>query len=122
MGDMSTILVVDDEEEICSLTKSILVKKDYNVLVAKNGSDALDFVAKEHPELVLLDVRLGEVSGIDVLRKIKEIDNKIKVIMVTGLYEEEIINQAKALGAQDYITKPFTIAYLKELVARELSP
>jgi CheY-like chemotaxis protein len=121
MERMSTILVVEDEEEICSLTKGILAKNDYNVLVAKNGTEALNFVTKKRPDLVLLDVRLGEVSGIDVLRRIKEIDNKIKVIMVTGLYEEDIIKQAKALGAEDYITKPFTTAYLKELVARKLS-
>lgn len=114
-------MVVEDEEEICSLTKSVLAKNDYNVLVAKNGPEALNLVTEKRPDLVLLDVCLGEISGIDVLRRIKEIDNKIKVIMVTGLYEEDIIKQAKALGAEDYITKPFTTAYLKELVARKLS-
>ena len=115
------ILVVDDEEEICALTRSFLVKRGYAVFTANNIAGAVDLVKKEGPKLVLLDVRLGDESGMDALQKIKEIDKNIKVIMVTALGDEESIRQAKSLGADDYITKPFTAAYLNDLIVQKIA-
>ena len=112
------ILVVDDEEEICLLTKSFLSKRGYKVFTAGTEAEVLNIVNKEHPQLVLLDVRLKEVSGIDVLSKIKQVDNNSKVIMVTALDDEESISKAKSQGANEYITKPFTPDYLNELIEK----
>ena len=81
----------------------------------------MDLVKKESPKLALLDVRLGDESGMDALQKIKEIDKNIKVIMVTALGDEESIRQAKSLGADDYITKPFTAAYLNDLIVQKIA-
>lgn len=115
------ILVIDDEEEICALTRSFLVKRGYTVFTAETIAGAVDLVKKESPKLALLDVRLGDESGMDALRKIKEISKDIKVIMVTALGDEESIRQAKSLGADDYITKPFTAAYLNDLIVQKIS-
>ncbi|MFA5410959.1 MAG: response regulator [Candidatus Omnitrophota bacterium] len=115
------ILVVDDEKEICEVTRSFLSKKNYLCSVAVCEAEAMAILNKEHPDLVLLDIRLKETSGLDVLRKIKEIDPKIKVVMVTGLADEESVRQAKAQGADDFVSKPFTADCLQELVAQKLS-
>ena len=115
------ILVVDDEEEICALIRSFLVKRGYAVFTANNIAGAVDLVKKESPKLALLDVRLGDESGMDALQKIKEIDKNIKVIMVTALGDEESIRQAKSLGADDYITKPFTATYLNDLIVQKIA-
>ncbi|MBM3245928.1 MAG: response regulator [Candidatus Omnitrophica bacterium] len=115
------ILVVDDEKEICRLTQSFLAKRDYAVFTATDGAAAVELTKKERPRLVLLDVRLDNESGMEVLRRIKEVDKNIKVIMVTALDDEESIRQAKSLGADDYIAKPFTAAYLNDLLLQKLS-
>lgn len=119
--DIIKILVVDDEEEICELTRAFLRKKNYCTLGATSRDEALEVIKKEHPHLVLLDLRLGEDSGLDVLSDIKLIDKDVKVIMVTALNDEETIRQAKSLGADDYITKPFTAAYLNDLILEKIS-
>lgn len=115
------ILVVDDEEEICRLTCSFLAKKNYRVFSATTAKEALGLVKKEHPQIVLLDVRLQAESGMEILRQIKEIDKEIKVIMVTALNDEENIKEAKSSGADDYIAKPFTTEYLNNLILEKIS-
>ena len=119
--DIIKILVVDDEEEICDLTRSFLRKKNYCTLGATSRHQALELVKKEDPHIVLLDLRLGQDSGLDVLSEIKSIDKNIKVIMVTALDDEATIRQAKYLGADDYIAKPFTAAYLNNLILQKIS-
>lgn len=119
--DIIKILVVDDEEEICELTRNFLRKRNYCTLGANTGQEAVDMVNKEKPQIVLLDVRLGEDSGLQVLRKIKEIDKNIKVIMVTALDDRDSINQARSLGADDYIAKPFTAGMLNDLILQKIA-
>ena len=115
------ILVVDDEEEICELTRSFLRKKNYCTLGATNQEEAIDVVRKEKPHLVLLDVRLGGESGLEVLRQIKQVEPATRVIMVTALNDEESMNEAKASGADDYIIKPFTADYLNETILKKIA-
>ncbi len=119
--ERTKILVVDDEEEICNVTRSFLVKRGYYIYTATNVKEALALVKREKPHLILLDVRLGSDSGLEVLRKVKEIDPGIKVIMVTALDDEATIKDAKLLGADDYIAKPFTAAYLNDFILQKIS-
>lgn len=119
--EKTRILVVDDEEEICQLTSRFLAKRDYQIFTATTLKEAIELVKKERPHLILLDVRLGSESGMDILRKAKEIDTNTKVIMVTALDDDETIRQAKALGADDYISKPFTAAYLNDFILQKIS-
>ncbi|MDD5432749.1 MAG: response regulator [Candidatus Omnitrophica bacterium] len=114
------ILVIDDQEEICELTKAFLLKKDHIVFTATTQEEALKNLIKEKPHIILLDMILGEISGLDVLAKIREIDKKVKVIIVTGLYDDDAISKAKAMGIDDYIVKPFTADFLNNLILQKL--
>ena len=113
--------MVDDEEEICDVTKSLLTKRNFAVFTASNGNEALELAKKESPQLVLLDFRLGSESGIDVLNKLKALNKDMKVVMVTGLGDEESIRQAIIAGVDDYIIKPFTGDYLNDTINRKLN-
>jgi DNA-binding response OmpR family regulator len=114
------ILVVDDEEDILHATRHFLVKRGYEVLIAATKDEAMEMVKQSRPQIILLDIRLKEASGLDILKEAKAIDNNIKVIMVTALDDEENMKQAKAWGAEDYIAKPFTTAYLNEVLMQKL--
>mgnify|MGYP001570785510 CR=1 FL=1 len=113
--------MVDDEEEICEITRSFLRKKNYCTLGATSQEEAINVVRKEKPHLVLLDVRLGGESGLEVLRQIKQVEPATRVIMVTALNDEESMNEAKASGADDYIIKPFTADYLNETILKKIA-
>ena len=119
MGQL-TILVVDDEKEICEVTCSFLAKRNYKALAAFSGDEALHLVNQELPQIVLLDMRLGGESGLDILTRIKEAQRDTHVIMITGLDDDESVRKAKELGADDYMTKPFTAAFLHELLLRKI--
>jgi DNA-binding response OmpR family regulator len=115
------ILVVDDQIGIASFLFDFFNKKGYDVLQARNAKKAIKLVEKEKPPIVLLDIRLGwGKNGIDVLKEIKTLQPKTKVIMMTGVKEEEIMNKALELGADDYITKPFSLSYLEKVVALKI--
>jgi len=115
------VLVVDDEEEICELTRSFLRKKDYCTLGATSRKEAIEIVKKDQPQIVLLDIRLGSESGLETLSQIKQINKDIKVIMVTALNDEESMAQAKLLGADDYIAKPFTAEFLENILLKKVA-
>lgn len=103
---MSKILVTDDSLFMRRVIVDSLKKAGYeDVLEASSGEEALKTLESEKVDLVLLDVIMPDMNGIDVLKKI---GNKQKVIIVTAVGQEEIIAQAKELGAVGYITKPFT--------------
>ncbi len=111
------LLVVDDEIGIISFLYDFFVARDFEVLQATNGKGALNIIRKEKPPIVLLDIKLGSgMNGIDVLREIRDIDKDIKVIMMTGVKDKDITDEAMGLGATDYITKPLSLAYLDKVV------
>ena len=116
------ILVVDDEKGICDIIKKLLTAKNYQVFCAAKPEEAIEVINKERPHLVFLDIRLGDnVSGLDVLPKLKKLDKKLKIIMLTGLEDAETIRKAKAQGADDFISKPFDLERLDFIVAQTLS-
>jgi len=118
---MIKILVVDDEPGICDILKRIFSPIGFTVLTATNGQSAISIVEKEKPKVVLLDIRMLGMSGLEVLKEIKKIDNSIKVIMVTIMDDEKTKSGAKKLGADDFVTKPFISDQLEEIVMREIA-
>ncbi len=110
---MPRVLVVDDEPQVVELLQEFLAAKGYQVLTASDGEEALRKVKEERPHVVLLDVRMPKMNGLEVLRRMREIDHEVGVIMVTGVMEEETGRQALQLGAFDYITKPLDLKYLE---------
>jgi len=110
---MAKVLVVDDEPEAVELLVEFLASKGYEVLTASSGEEALRRVKEDRPHLVLLDVRMPKMNGIEVLRRIREIDAETGVIMVTAVNEEDVGRKALELGAFDYIVKPLDLKYLE---------
>ncbi len=116
----SKILVVDDEHLIRWSLEQNLKKQGYEVVTAGSGEDALRLVREEQPDLVLLDIQLPGISGIDVLEKIKDHDDDIIVIMVTANSGLENAVNAMRLGAYDYVSKPFNLDELSIVVRKAL--
>ncbi len=114
------LLVVDDEHLIRWSLEQNLKKQGYEVVTAGTGEDALRLVREEQPDLVLLDIQLPGISGIDALEKIKEHDDDIIVIMVTANSGLENAVKAMRLGAYDYVSKPFNLEELSIVVRKAL--
>jgi len=111
---VKTILVVDDEPKIVKLVRDYLERASFDVRVAADGKTALSLVRFEKPDLIILDLGLPQMDGLDVTRELRKVSN-VPVIMLTGRSEESDKLIGLELGADDYITKPFSP---KELVAR----
>ncbi len=118
---MPKLLIVDDEIDIREFAKSFFKKRNIDVFTASGGRQALEIIAHESPDLVLLDVRMEEMSGIEVLRALRGAKHTSKVIMVTGVEDEEVINEANALGVVGYIHKPLVLEELERIVLAQLN-
>jgi two-component system, NtrC family, response regulator AtoC len=114
------ILVVDDEHLIRWSLEQNLKKQGYEVVTAASGEDALRIAREEQPDLVLLDIQLPGISGIEVLEKLKDYDEELVVIMVTAQSGLEIAVTAMRLGAHDYVSKPFNLDELSIIVRKAL--
>jgi len=110
------ILMVDDEKQIGCLLDDFLSQKGYQVITATSGEEALEKLEEESPHLILLDIRMPGMDGMECLRRIKAKDEKIGVIMTTGVGDMETINEALKLGVNDYILKPIDLDYLEKLI------
>lgn len=113
------ILAVDDEADMLETYQSILPQK-YKVIVARSGEQALKIIQVEPLSLVLLDIRMPGQDGIQILKKIKEQDQNLEVIMVTASRDVASAVEAMKLGAFDYVTKPFAVSELKALIEKAL--
>jgi CheY-like chemotaxis protein len=117
------IMVVDDEAEIRFVLEKFLIKHGYEVVTAQSGEEAIQRITQEPskpPQLVLLDIQMSGMDGLVALKKIKEINNNIGVVMVSGLTDLDIAQKAIELGAYDYIMKPFNLEYLEMVVLTKL--
>jgi len=110
-----TVLIVDDEKNIVDILNFNLKKEGYEVMVAHDGHSALEKYSLKRPALILLDVMLPRLDGFEVCKRIRENDNITPIIMLTALEEETDKVLGLELGADDYITKPFSV---RELHAR----
>jgi DNA-binding response OmpR family regulator len=110
---MPRVLVVDDEPDAVELLREFLTAKGYEVTDASDGEEALRRVKEDRPHLILLDVRMPKLNGLEVLKRVREIDREVGVIMVTAVNEEDTGREALKLGAYDYITKPLDLQYLE---------
>jgi hypothetical protein len=117
-GEKSTILVVDDEEIIRDLCSRAL--KDYRVLEADNGRDALQILNHEHVDLILVDVMMPIMNGLDLLQQVKDRDAEQLVIVMTGYADKDIILRALKARADDFIQKPINLLQLKTSIAQAL--
>ena len=115
---MTKILIVDDEIDVCDFVKHFFEERDYKVFTALNSEEALRLLRREKPDIVLLDVRMPGMDGVETLKKIRIFDKDATVIMVTAVDDHARMEEVKKFGAAKYITKPLV---LEELEAAVLS-
>jgi DNA-binding response OmpR family regulator len=113
---MRKVLVVDDEPQAVELLEEFLTAKGYAVVGASGGEEALRRLKEERPHLMLLDIRMPVMDGLEVLRRAREIDREVGIVMVTAVNEESIGREALRIGAYDYITKPLDFDYLERVL------
>lgn len=107
---MPKMLIVDDEPKLCACLAAYFTTKGLTVSTVYEGEQAIEQLSRESPDIILLDVRLPDISGIEVLKRARELCPQAKVIMVTALDQPEVREEAAAYGAVGYITKPFDLS------------
>ena len=115
-----SILIVDDDEVMQETLSDVLRKRGYEIFTVGSGNGALPMIEKNVIDLILLDMRLPDIDGLEVLKKIKEFDNEILVIMMTAYSDVQTAVSAMKSGAYDYINKPFELEELKLLIEKGL--
>ncbi len=118
---MVKLLVADDEPKICRLLENFFAERGFEVILANDGASALASIKEERPHIVFLDLHMPGLNGLEVLKEAKLVDETIKIIVITAVEDQEVIQKAKALGAADYVIKPFSLEYLKEEVLLKVS-
>lgn len=115
------ILIVDDNENIRRLLKTFLLEKGYPVLEAQNGQEALAQAQANKIAVVLLDIEMPVMDGLETLPKLLEINPQLGIVMATGVLEDEKVKKAVELGAYGYILKPFDFLYLELVLMSRLA-
>lgn len=115
MNTQKTVLIVEDEKNIVDILRFNLQREGYQTREAYDGEDGLAQALSDHPDLILLDVMLPKVNGFDVCRRLREKGDNVPVIILTAREEEADKVLGLEIGADDYITKPFS---MRELIAR----
>ena len=118
---MAKILVIDDDQDTCDFLQDFFQQRKCQVLTANSGEKGLSVLKKEKPDIVLSDIKMPGMNGLDVLKEIKAFDQKIKVIVVTVAAESDVRQKAKELGADDFIKKPLNKGYLEGTVSMKVA-
>jgi DNA-binding response OmpR family regulator len=114
------LLLVDDEVPVLDLLADYFVERGYAVTAVASGQKALAAFTRERPDAVLLDIRMSGVDGVAVLKRLHEADPDVPVIMVTANEDESLARDTLAIGAFDYVAKPFDFEHLDRTVAAAL--
>ena len=112
----TNVLIVDDEERFLVTTKVLLAKEDYNVFTAADGWRCMEQLKNQRIDVIVLDVKMPGIDGVEVLRRIKELHPLVEVIMLTGHSTLETAIRGLKLGAFDYLTKPCDMTELKHKI------
>lgn len=113
-----SILIADDEINVTKLLEKVLVKEGYNTYIASCGSEALNIIYNNHIDIVITDIKMPGMSGIELLSEIKLIDPSIEVILITAFATMNTAIEALKMGARDYITKPFNLKDVIESIKK----
>ncbi|MHB1394012.1 MAG: sigma-54-dependent transcriptional regulator [Clostridia bacterium] len=113
-----SILIVDDEQNVSQLLKKVLSKQGYVSYAAASAKEALEIVNTYHINIVITDIKMPDMSGIELLKEIKALDSSIAVILITAFATLETAVEALKMGARDYITKPFNLDEIYSAISR----
>ena len=117
--ETKTVLVAEDNESNFLLVFTIL-KKDYSIVWAHDGLEAVDMFKSDHPDIILMDIKMPRLDGLTATRKIREYDARIPIIALSAFAFETDKQEAMTAGCNDYITKPVDFHLLKEAIKRHL--
>ncbi len=120
MSNAPLILVAEDEDSNYELVKIVLSKR-YRLLRAKNGIEAVTFCEDEHPDLILMDIRMPDMNGLDATRIIKEVNHDIPIIALSAYAFEENIQEALSAGCDEFMAKPFRVEDLIDMVEKHIN-
>ncbi len=115
------ILIVDDQFGIRVLLQELFQKEGYQTFQAADGKKALEIVTHQNPDIVLLDIKIPGMDGIEILKQIKAKDVNCRVLIMTAYGELDLIQEALDLGAVAYIAKPFDIMELRDVINKMMS-
>ena len=118
---LGKVLVVDDELEVRQVLREFLSSRGYDVTTASGGAEAVAIVGTIKPDLVLLDVAMPDMDGVETLKRIVAIEPALAVIMVTANADIGVTSKLLALGAVDYVPKPFDLDYLDQAVSTQIT-
>jgi DNA-binding NtrC family response regulator len=118
--DPARILIVDDEPEVCATIAETLTSSGYVVSQAQSAREALAMIAEAAPDVILLDIRMPEVDGVQALRGFRALAPDVPVIMLTANADVEMARMTLRLGAFDYVAKPYDLERLRDVVAAAL--
>jgi DNA-binding response OmpR family regulator len=117
------VLVVDDDPALRQLLEDILVSAGFEVVLADSGANLAEVVRRQHPNVVLLDEVMEPVSGLEALQALRASGHDVPVVMLTAIGRDDMVETALDLGADDYVTKPFSeavlVAHLRAVLRRE---
>ncbi|HWD90742.1 MAG TPA: sigma-54 dependent transcriptional regulator [Verrucomicrobiae bacterium] len=117
---MSKLLLIDDETDVQYSFQRIFDSPEIELTTASSGEEGLKLIPKLKPDLVLMDIRMGGINGLETLRRIRQMDSKLLVILMTAYGTTQTAIEAMKLGAYDYLLKPFDVVKLKDIVANAL--
>ena len=117
---MAKLLIVDDEPGIVEEVKSFFEEEGHKVYIADTGEDGIRLIRKLKPDILLIDMKLPDISGLRVLMSAKEMSPKSKTIVITGYVDQSLIDEAEKLGRDSFLQKPFNLEVLKNEVDRLL--
>jgi two-component system OmpR family response regulator len=117
-GSPKRILIIDDEQQFCSLTAMFLQERGYEVATASSGTEALVQLERFHPDVVLLDVVMPGLSGLEILKLMRERAFPPRVIMITATDDLQVAQQALQEGAEAYMCKPVSFDELERAISR----
>src|SRR5690348_8124334 len=117
---MATLLIVDDEASILLAFRRAFREPAVTVLTAETAAQGLDIARQRHPDVIVLDVHLPDLSGLEMLRRLRELDARSPVIFITGKSTTDTAIEAMKLGAYEYLLKPAELSTLRQVVGRAL--
>jgi DNA-binding NtrC family response regulator len=118
---MTKILVIDDEQGIRDLLDTLLRRKGYVVVLAESGRKGLELFRRDHPDVIILDMKMPGMDGLTVLQEIRSLDPRQPVIILTGAGTAEMEQQVRALGATEFVEKEFSLDRLGDSLKRILN-
>lgn len=118
---LGRLLIVDDEAPVLEVLSEYFTAQGYEVETALSGADALAAVRRRRPDLVLLDIRMPGMDGMEVLRRLQQVDAALAVVMVTANEDLALARETLRIGAFDYVSKPFDFDYLDRVVSAALA-